>query len=221
VRVISGRLRGRRLVAAPAGARRRRDDRAAGGADRGARAGRLPTPVGDAVRPTSDRVREALFGRLGELEGARVLDLFAGTGALGIEALSRGAAYAVFVERAPAALVALRANLAALGLEGTARVVRGNAVAAVARLGRAGERFDLILLDPPYASGEAAPALRALVASGALAPDATVVVESGRRHPVPPVPGLRRVDERRYGDTVLLTLAPEGRPDADGGSIQA
>jgi 16S rRNA (guanine966-N2)-methyltransferase len=221
VRVIAGRLGGRRLVVPrPAGARRA-SGRAAGHAGRGSRAARAPTPVGDALRPTSDRVREALFGRLGALDGARVLDLFAGVGALGIEALSRGAARAVFVERAAPALAALRTNLASLGLEAVARVVRGDAVTVAARLGHAGERFDLVLLDPPYASGQAEPALRALLASGALAPDATVVVETGRRHPVPPVPGLRRVDERRYGDTVLLMLAPQGRPDADGGSTQA
>jgi len=221
VRVISGRLGGRRLVVPrPARAQRRGGGRG-GRAGRGSGARKSPTPVGDALRPTSERVREALFGRLGALDGARVLDLFAGIGALGIEALSRGATQAVFVERAPAALAALRVNLASLGLEAVARVVRGDATTVAERLGRAGERFDLVLLDPPYASEEAAPALRALVSSGALAPGATVVVESGRRHPVPPVPGLRRVDERRYGDTVLLTLAPEGRPEADGGSTHA
>ncbi len=221
MRVIAGRLGGRRLLVPHPATAQRGAGRARGRADRGSRAARAATPVGDALRPTSDRVREALFGRLGDLDGARVLDLFAGIGALGIEALSRGAAEAVFVERAAPALAALRANLASLGLEAVARVVRGDAATVAARLGRAGERFDLVLLDPPYASRQAAPALQALVASGALAPHATVVVESGRRHPVPPVPGLRRVHERRYGDTVLLTLAPEGRPDADGGSTQA
>jgi 16S rRNA (guanine966-N2)-methyltransferase len=176
--------------------------RVTGGALRGRR---IRVPRSAAVRPTSDRVREALFARLGDLEDARVLDLFGGSGALGIEALSRGAAHCVFVERSPAVAAALQANLDALGVQGRAHVVRGEAAAALRRLGDAGgERFHLALLDPPYAEPEtAARALRALATSGILAPRATVVVEASRHGPLQPVEGLIAVDERRYGDTVI------------------
>jgi 16S rRNA (guanine966-N2)-methyltransferase len=152
-------------------------------------------------------VREALFARLGELDGARVLDLYAGTGALGIEAISRGAREAVFIEHAPRSLAVLRANLASLGLSTGTRVLAGDAIRGVQRLGREAASFDLALLDPPYAAGEVGRALEALVASRVLAAGAMVVVESGRRHPVPSVEGLAPIDERRYGDTVITRLA--------------
>jgi 16S rRNA (guanine966-N2)-methyltransferase len=165
---------------------------------------RLQAPKGTTTtRPTSDRVREAIFSMLGDLHGARVLDLFAGTGALGIEALSRGAARAVFVERDGAALAALRANLQALGLGvGEAEVRRGEALAAL-RSARAGaETYDLVLIDPPYRrAGEIGGAL-----SSALAPllseRARVVVESDRRMPLG-LPWGEVERERRYGDTTI------------------
>jgi 16S rRNA (guanine966-N2)-methyltransferase len=168
--------------------------------------GRLLRAPQGALRPTSDRVREAIFARLGEATGGRVLDLYAGTGALGIEALSRGALGGVFVERAPRCLALLRANLASLGLEGVARVVRDDASRAVRRLGRAGERFELVLLDPPYDSGEAPLALQAVAEAGILAPEGVLVVETAKRHPLPPVDGLIQIDERRYGDTLVTRL---------------
>ncbi len=164
------------------------------------------------VRPSSDRVREALFGRLSDLDGLSVLDLYAGSGALGIEAISRGAAAAVFVERAPKVVKALRENLSALELDRITRVVAGDVVRAVDRLGRARERFDLVLLDPPYASGEPAGALEALVKAGVLGPDAMVVLERARRHPSPAVPGLSMLDERRYGDTVVVRYVAGAAP---------
>jgi pantetheine-phosphate adenylyltransferase len=188
MRVTGGRLGGRRLRAAPPG-----------------------------TRPSSDRVRVALFARLGDLAGARVLDLYAGTGTLGIEALSRGAASAVFCERAPRSLAVLRENVQALGLEAQSRILAGDAVRSLVRLGREGARFELVLLDPPYAAGEAGRALAALVAAGVLAPGATVVVESGRRHPLPAVEGLAALDERRYGDSLITRLAAAA-PGAGGGS---
>jgi pantetheine-phosphate adenylyltransferase len=167
---------------------------------------RIRVPPG-AVRPTSDRVREALFARLGALEGARVLDLFAGSGALGIEALSRGALEAVFVERAGAAIAVVRENLAALGLAGAARVVRGDVPAVLRRLARDGLRFELALLDPPYAeAGVLEQALRELATSGILAPGAIVVAETSRRSALPAVDGLVVLDARRYGDTVVHRL---------------
>jgi 16S rRNA (guanine966-N2)-methyltransferase len=159
------------------------------------------------TRPTSDRVREALFARLGDLTDARVLDAYAGTGALGIEALSRGAREVVFIESASQSLAVLRANIASLELGAAARILPGDAIRGVRRLGRDSERFDLALLDPPYAAGEVGRALQALVEARILAPGALVVVESGRRHPVPGVEGLVTIDERRYGDTVITRLA--------------
>jgi len=172
---------------------------------------RLRSPSGG-LRPTSDRVREALFARLGELSGMAVLDLYAGTGALGAEAISRGAGAVVYVERAPRCLAALRANLQALGIEAISRVIADDAARAVRRLGRRGERFDLLLLDPPYASDEVRRALEAVSDSGVLAEGAMVVVEHGKRHALPAVAGLVVLDARRYGDTVItrLTAAEAG-----------
>jgi pantetheine-phosphate adenylyltransferase len=163
-------------------------------------------------------VREALFARLGDCDGARVLDLYAGSGSLGIEALSRGAARAVFVERSAPAISTLHANLAALDLAPRARVVRGDAPRALERLAREGERFDLVLVDPPYASGEAARALAALSGAGILAPGATLVVEGSRRDELAAPPGLVVLDERRYGDTKITRFAEAAGPA--GGSMQ-
>jgi 16S rRNA (guanine966-N2)-methyltransferase len=155
-----------------------------------------------------------------------VLDLFAGTGALGIEALSRGAASLVSVERARGAVAALRANVAALHLQSSTRVLAEDVAGAVRCLGRAGERFDLVLVDPPYASGEAQGALEALVEAEVLAAGAVVVLERGNRHPSPSVAGLAPLDERRYGDTVITRFtaavpAAEGSATKTGGSHSA
>jgi 16S rRNA (guanine966-N2)-methyltransferase len=165
-------------------------------------AGRRLRAPREGVRPTADRVREALFARI-DPEGAAVLDLYAGSGALGIEALSRGAASVVFVERARRCAAVLRENLAALELAERAEVVASEAVAAVARLSGEGRRFDLVLLDPPYASDEAARALAALARSELLPEQAMVVLESSRRRPAPVVEGWLRLDERRYGETLI------------------
>jgi 16S rRNA (guanine966-N2)-methyltransferase len=170
-----------------------------------ARGRRLKVPAAG-VRPTGDRAREGLFNSLGSLldvEGARVLDLYAGSGALGLEALSRGAAEAVFVESGPRVLPVLRANLAAVGLTG-ARVVAGSVPTVVA--GRAPAAFDLVLADPPYAVAvaEVLGVLRALVDGAWLAPGAVVVVERSSREETwewpTPLVGLR---DRRYGEALL------------------
>jgi len=158
---------------------------------------RLRSPRGEATRPTGERVREALFSMLGELAGLTVLDLFAGSGALGIEALSRGAAAATFVERSPRALVALRANLADLGLRERARVVEGDALAAL----RAPGNYDLVFLDPPYAAAGSLAGALASGLPGVLAAGARVVSESDRRTPLELGLPLRR--ERRYGNTLI------------------
>jgi 16S rRNA (guanine966-N2)-methyltransferase len=163
---------------------------------------RLTAPQGRRTRPTSERVREALFAMLGDLAGARVLDLFAGTGALGIEALSRGARQAVFVECDRAAIGALQRNLAALGLDGEeAQLRREHAEDALRRARKCKETYDLLLIDPPYGQAlQLAPRLSAAL-GGVLAPRARVVLEHDRRTSLDL--GLELEKERRYGDTTI------------------
>jgi len=156
------------------------------------------------VRPTSDRVKEALFNALApRLRGARVLDLFAGTGALGIEALSRGAAATVFVERDPRGAALIRRNLAAARLESRGQVRRANALTEIAALGAQGAVFDVIVLDPPYGEGLPARVLRQLAASPILPPGAVAAAEGHWRDDPGELPGLRRVRAARYGETGL------------------
>lgn len=170
---------------------------------------RLRAPRGLDVRPTSDRVREALFASLGDrIPGASALDLFAGSGALGIEALSRGAVRAVLVERNPRAVAVIAENLDRTGLAGRARVVRDD----VARFCRApGSSFDVVLVDPPYllATPEVYALLGDLVAAGGLVRNGVVVVERDRRDPTSAAltpPGLALARTATYGDTVLRYL---------------
>jgi 16S rRNA (guanine966-N2)-methyltransferase len=163
---------------------------------------RLRAPAGVEVRPTADRVREALFSMLGDVEGTRVLDLFAGTGALGIEALSRGAASAVFVERDARAARVLEANLASLGLAApAAEVRRGDAADALRRAREREEKYDLVLIDPPYRQAGAWQEELASALPPLLEPGARIVVETDRRS----VLGLDAAVERqrRYGDTLV------------------
>ncbi|HWY17879.1 MAG TPA: 16S rRNA (guanine(966)-N(2))-methyltransferase RsmD [Solirubrobacteraceae bacterium] len=163
---------------------------------------RLKAPKGRRTRPTSDRVREALFAMLGDIEDVRVLDLFAGTGALGIEALSRGAGHAVFVESDRGAIEAIETNIAALGLSGEqAQIRREHAEDALKRARKRKETYDLILIDPPYERAlELGPRLSAAL-PGVLAPRARVAIESDRRAPLDL--GLVLEKERRYGDTTI------------------
>jgi 16S rRNA (guanine966-N2)-methyltransferase len=161
---------------------------------------RLQAPPGDATRPTSDRVREALFSVLGDrVDDARVLDLFAGSGALGLEALSRGAAEVTFVDSGPAALKALRANLAALGAE--AEVRRQDARRFLASASAGARQYDLVFLDPPYRLAARLGSELSATLPAVLAPGATVVAESDRRSPLDLELPLH--DERRYGDTLI------------------
>jgi 16S rRNA (guanine966-N2)-methyltransferase len=196
MRVVAGRLGGRTLRAVP----------------------------GDATRPTSDRVREALFSILAErVRDSAVLDLFAGTGALAIEALSRGARSAVLVEHASRAVAVIRANLEALGLTDVATVrrtkaeayLRSGAGAGTSRASADGP-FDLVFLDPPYAIPVGTLAgLLARLGQGALAPGATVVLETSSRAEPPPWPAPLRAEAKRgYGDTALH-LAVVERPEPD------
>jgi 16S rRNA (guanine966-N2)-methyltransferase len=169
---------------------------------------RLAVPAGDGVRPTTDRVKESVFSALGDhrLRGARVLDLFAGSGALGIEALSRGGVTAVFVDRDRTAVSTVEANLATVGFADRARVVRAEARAFLTAPG-AGAPFDLLLLDPPYdlADAELAPVLAALADPLWTASGAVVVLErAGDAGPPPWPPGWASTWERCYGDTLVL-----------------
>jgi 16S rRNA (guanine966-N2)-methyltransferase len=161
---------------------------------------RLVTPRGESTRPTADRVREALFAVLGDRSaGARVLDLFAGSGALGLEALSRGAVAATFVDRDPAAIRAIRTNLEALGID--AEVRRADARAFLRTASSSACHYDVVFLDPPYKQAERLGEELSRVLPAVLAPGAVVVAESDRRAPLPL--DLALLDERRYGDTLL------------------
>lgn len=164
---------------------------------------KLLAPSGEATRPTADRTREALFSmlqsRLGTFEGLAVADLFAGTGALGLEALSRGAASCLFVEQDRAALDILRRNIDHLGAGAQAEVRPGDARRAGAR-----GPFHLVMLDPPYGTKTGATAIAQLVESGALAPGAIVSLETQRGDP-PQVAGLELLTERSFGKA-LVTL---------------
>lgn len=170
---------------------------------------RLSVPPGGRTRPTSDRAREALFSALeshrGPLAGARVLDLYAGSGAVGLEALSRGAAHAVFVEADPRALTTLRANIRELSLPG-AQVVAGRVAPLVAAPPADRLPFDVAFLDPPYSVGPAEldPVVRDLLRHGWLTAGAVVVAERSRRDPPLAWPaGLVPLQQRRYGEGVL------------------
>ena len=161
----------------------------------------LKAPAGHATRPTSEKVRQAVFNILGDVNGAHVLDIFAGSGALGIEALSRGALHATFVDHDRTALQALKRNLAELAVGDRATVLAQDAIAAVKRAPAAPWRF--VFVDPPYASDLATRAVLALPADS-LAPDARVIIEHDRRHAPPDALGsLLRTDQRRYGDTLV------------------
>ena len=166
---------------------------------------RLISPRGDAVRPTADRVREALFSILGEfVQDARVLDLFAGSGALGLEALSRGAAQATFVDSAAASVAAVRANLEAL--DGEAEVRRADAVRFLGTAKGETRQYDLVLLDPPYRLAERLGRELSETLPAVLAASALVISESDRRAPLPL--DLPLADERRYGDTLIRIHEP-------------
>jgi 16S rRNA (guanine966-N2)-methyltransferase len=185
MRIVGGRLRGRALAA----------------------------PKSNAIRPTADQLREALFNILvhaygDPISGGRVLDLFAGTGALGLEALSRGAAFALFVDAGGEARALLRENIAALGLGGVTRVFRRDAT----ELGSAHPLapFSLAFLDPPYGQGLAEQALAAARAGGWLVGDALIVVEEAAQAGFAAPEGFDELERRNYDDTVLVILRHRG-----------
>jgi len=181
--------------------------RIVGGRLRGAR---LATPQDQRLRPTSDKVRESIFNILAhsvedvEIAGARVIDLFAGTGALGCEALSRGAAFCLFVDNAPSSRGLIRQNIENLELTGVTRLFRRDA----SRLGPAGsvKPFDLLFADPPYGQGLAERALAAAAEGGWLTPGAVCVIEERADAEFAPPEGFTKLDARCYGDTAVTFL---------------
>jgi 16S rRNA (guanine(966)-N(2))-methyltransferase RsmD len=177
MRIIAGALKGRRLI----------------------------TPKGDTTRPTADQVRIALMDTLmPRLPGARVLDLFAGAGGVGLEAISRGAAEVVFVERDARAVAALRENVEALDLGGAARVKRGDVLRELEALYRAGERFDLVFLDPPYDAGLVETTLETLGGGGLLLSEGWVIAQHfTKRAPAERIGALFAFRTRRFGETTL------------------
>ena len=184
MRIVAGKLKGRGIVA----------------------------PDGMGTRPTSDRARQAIFNVLEHaawaepLQGARVMDLFAGSGALGFEAMSRGAAFALFVETDEDARGAIRDNADAYGLMGATRVHRRSATDLGVRPGSDGEAFDLAFLDPPYGKGLGEQALARLIEGNWLKPGAIVVFERGSDEPEIETPGYERLDARDYGAARVLFL---------------
>jgi 16S rRNA (guanine(966)-N(2))-methyltransferase RsmD len=165
----------------------------------------LVGPKGPGLRPTADRVRESLFNLLGQFfEGGEVLDLYAGTGALAFEALSRGMSRAVLVDPGAESARLVAENARALEMEGRVEFLRMPVARAVPRLAEEGRRFALVFADPPYAEQVAAEVARAVGDGGLLAEGGTLVVEHGRREVAPDtVGGLQREDSRRFGDTVV------------------
>jgi len=171
---------------------------------------RLLAPKGRDIRPTSDRVREAVFNLLGQnLDGRRVVDLFAGTGAFGIESLSRGAEWAVLVDRSPGALRLIARNLERLELNRTAEIVRHDLTRGLPARGSTRMKdLDVVFLDPPYGRDLAAPILKALGSWKALGPEGLVVVETAAHETLSEREGgLRLVTKRRYGDTSIHLFA--------------
>ncbi len=182
MRIVSGQYRGKAIVA----------------------------PPGEATRPTSDRARQAVFNILEhaawapELNGARVIDVFAGSGALGLEALSRGAGFCLFVETDDAARGAIRENIDAMHLFGVTRVHRRDATDLGPRPASAGTPFDIAFLDPPYAKGLGEKAVAELRAHGWLAPGAILMFERGRSEIDPVLEGFEQIDARDYGAARVL-----------------
>lgn len=172
-----------------------------GGAAKGRR---ILTKPGLSIRPTPARVRKAIFDIIGGIGGARVLDLYAGCGTLGMEALSRGAARAVFVDSSAESVKIIKRNLETLGFEDRAKVMRSGAIRAIKNVAESAEKFDIIFLDPPYFSGEADKALKALAELPVGAEEAFVVLEhTSKIEPRLPEEKLELLTKRRYGDTAI------------------
>jgi len=182
--------------------------RVIGGALRGRR---LTTQRGESIRPTSDRIKESIFNILGaQIEGEVVLDLFAGTGNLGIEALSRGARKVLFVEKERKAVSLIQKNLLMCGLEASAEILMSDVHRAIGVLHRRGELFDVILMDPPYGRGFVALTLRKLQSRRIYHERSILVLQHDRREPLPdPVGEWNLLQQRKIGDTILSILTPK------------
>jgi 16S rRNA (guanine966-N2)-methyltransferase len=194
MRIISGRLKGRRLL----------------------------TPTKGSLRPTSDRVKESMFNILGrKVEGKVVLDLFAGTGNLGIEALSRGAKKALFVEKSREALRLIERNLSLCEMEDGSEILLKDVIQGLHILKQKGESFDLILMDPPYEKGLIQRTLEKLNTEMIYHGDSLLVIEHTRREPLPELSGSwHLIRQRRIGDTVLSFLTPIIQSGSDQGRLK-
>jgi len=164
---------------------------------------RLHAPKGNRIRPTIDRVREAVFNMIaGEVPGAKVLDLFAGTGAMGLESLSRGAHFCFFVDKDAEAVSLIRENVQLCAAQDRSRMIHGPVASAIRRLGSENELFDLIFMDPPYGKGYIEKTLE--IVAAVAREDALVIAEHHVKDKPPMVPAIWRKDrERRYGDTLI------------------
>jgi 16S rRNA (guanine966-N2)-methyltransferase len=171
---------------------------------------RLATPKSQAIRPTSDRVKESIFNILGkEVEGKIVLDLFAGTGNLGIEALSRGAKKALFVENGRQALRLIQRNLSQCGMKERSEILSKDVSRAIGILNQRGESFDLILMDPPYEKGLIQKTLIKLHSNRIYHEDSILLIEHDRREPIPKtLEGWTLIRQQGIGDTVISFLTP-------------
>lgn len=169
---------------------------------------RLQAPKTDKVRPAADKVKGAIFNILGELSDARVLDLFAGTGSVGIESLSRGAGSCVFVEADRNTASFIERNLRHCGMEGQGQILVMHALPAIRHLARKNKVFDLIFVDPPYDKGWVGRTLNALGASPLLHAETHIVVEHSPRERPEPKEGLEIFDQRGYGQTLITFLKP-------------
>lgn len=179
----------------------------------------IRVPRSEGLRPTADRVRESMFDILAHgidwagFEGCRVLDVFAGTGACGLEALSRGALHATFLDLDPTALMAIRRNAATLGEARSVALLKLDATRLPPPPAAAAAPCGFAFLDPPYDSGLAGPALQGLAGRRWIAPSAIVVVEVGAREPLPPLPSFATLNERTYGAAKLVFLRLEAESD--------
>lgn len=182
MRVISGKAKGRRLIG----------------------------PRSLKIRPALDKIKEAVFNILFDVKDQRVLDIFAGTGSIGIEALSRGASFAVFIDDNQSAVQIIKKNLELCGFEKeSTRIFKAKVEPALKRLGKKGETFDIIFVDPPYLKDLVNPTLKILAKSNLLNPDSVIVVEHHPKEQIVPPPGLKLADERKYGQTLISFLKPD------------
>jgi 16S rRNA (guanine(966)-N(2))-methyltransferase RsmD len=184
---------------------------------------KLVTPRSQSLRPTSDRVKESLFNILREeMEGKLVLDLFAGTGNLGIEALSRGAEKTIFVEKRRQAIRLIQKNLAQCGLEERSEILPKDSSRAIGILKERGESFDLILMDPPYEKGWIQRTLRKLNSHPIYHEDSILVIEHTRREPLPqPMEGWNLIRQQQIGDTLLSFLIPREKANLTEGGVKS